>query len=261
MTVARVLRPISMFNVWHLVAIGLTTSFVSVACLVCDDPSEVSIGTCGKLSNDLKRALLQDEGNLFRMRRAFFYSPTATPVLLKVVYNITYTTNIIKKAAAREIPYCFVSNTNSTLQFKQKNITYGWTSSGVYTVFHPAVLSMMQIQLVYVMLRAVHKMLHQNSPEVDAFLWDGSQSLPTLHLNIQFNFLSCIPSEDLFESVLMDFNAMASIYYLLLHKMIILFGLLQQHSTSSMTCNYRVYNYLHDIIIVQYDQGPSPHTH
>ena len=98
------------------------------------------------------------------------------------------------------------------MEFKQANITYGWASSGVYAAVHPTVLNMMQIQLIYALLRAIHRMLQESRPEVDAFLWDGSQYLLTLHLNMQFNNLSCIPSEAQFQSVLMDFNTMVSIY-------------------------------------------------
>ena len=58
---------------------------------LCENSSEAATtSACARLSKDLKNALLGDEGNLFRMRKAFFYSPTASPVLLKVVYNITY---------------------------------------------------------------------------------------------------------------------------------------------------------------------------
>ena len=75
-----------MFKEWCLIVIVVTGAINLVTCLVCDDPSERSTRTCAKILNDLERALLQDEGNLSRMRRAFFYSPTADPVLLKVVY-------------------------------------------------------------------------------------------------------------------------------------------------------------------------------
>ena len=78
------------------------------------------------------------------------------------------------------------------------------------TVFHPTVLNMAQAQIPLAVLRLIHKTLNQRGPEADAFLWDGSYDLPTLHLSVHITSLSCVPSEDLFESVLKDFNTLVS---------------------------------------------------
>jgi hypothetical protein len=83
-------------NMWIAVAcviFALAASFLPGTCQNCGDPS-VGI-LCGQLSKELDRALINDEGNLFRIRRAFFRSPTASPVLLKVVYNVTYAEKFI----------------------------------------------------------------------------------------------------------------------------------------------------------------------
>ena len=68
--------------------------------LKCDDPANLATGICGQLSKGLDRALVKDDGNLFCTRRAFFHSPTASPVLLKVVYDITYGVNFTTPTAA-----------------------------------------------------------------------------------------------------------------------------------------------------------------
>ena len=125
----------------------LMATILTASCLVCDDPVEITTGTCAKILKNLEKALLQDEGNLFHLRRAFFHSPTADPVLLKVVYNITYAENI---TAASEIQLCSTSAENSSIALQQKNLTLGWTSTGVYVVFHPMVLSMIQAQLPFI---------------------------------------------------------------------------------------------------------------
>ena len=52
------------------------------------------------------------------MKEAFFYSPTASPVLLKVVYNVTYGHNIIT-ATAKEI----VRQCNNSSQFEEGHLT------------------------------------------------------------------------------------------------------------------------------------------
>ena len=185
----------------------LMATILTASCLVCDDPVEITTGTCAKILKNLEKALLQDEGNLFHLRRAFFHSPTADPVLLKVVYNITYAKNI---TAASEIQLCSTSAENSSIALQQNNLTLGWTSTGVYVVFHPMVLSMIQAQLPFSILRIIHAIMQQRSPEADTFLWDGFYDLPTLYLNMHVMSLPCIPSKDLFESVLMDFNTLVS---------------------------------------------------
>ena len=110
-----------------------------------------------------------------------------------------------------ETAICSLSTTNSTIELRQTSITYGWTSSGVFTVFHPTILNLMQAQTPFVALRIVHKTLNQRSPEADTFLWDGSYGLPTLYLNMHIASLSCVPSQDLFLSVLTDLNTLVRV--------------------------------------------------
>jgi hypothetical protein len=165
---------------------------------------------CGQLSKDLERALTNDEGNLFRIRRAFFHSPTASLVLLKVIYNVTYAENFTLEETSEETPACSNLHSNSTrIVLNQTSITLGWTSSGVYTIFHPAVLSVMQVQSPFALLRIMLRTLpDQRSPEADTFLWDGSYNLPTLYLNLHVTSLTCLPSQGVFISVLKDLNTM-----------------------------------------------------
>ena len=134
--------------------IALAATVIVGSSLTCERELE-----CTSLLKGVESAILQDETNLSRMRRAFSHSPTATPVLLKVVYNLTYAENITKAVATNDIPQCssFRLVDNSTIiDLKQRNITYGWTSSGVYTVFHPTILSMMQAHTPFAILRIHH---------------------------------------------------------------------------------------------------------
>ena len=184
-------------------------------CLLCDNPKDLSTGTCAQLSKDLERALLQDEGNLFRLKRFFLNSPTASPVLLRVVYNITFAENLTIAVGAEEVPNCFSPTLNSSIELIQRNITLGWTSSGIYVVFHPTVLSVMQVQSPFAFLRIFHLTLNQRSPEADSFLWDGSYNLPTVNINLHIASMLCVPSYDLFESLLSELNTLVRgcIYY------------------------------------------------
>jgi hypothetical protein len=191
---------------------ALAASILPGGSLNCDDADDLTTGTCGQLSKDLQRALVNDEGNLFRIRRAFFHSPTASLVLLKVVYNVTYGENFTLEEI--HVPACSnqphdLNSTQIPIGLNQTSITLGWTSSGVYTIFHPAVLSVMQVQSPFALLRIMHRTLpDQMSPEADTFLWDGSYNLPTVHLNLHITSLTCLPSQEVFISVLKDLNTM-----------------------------------------------------
>lgn len=196
------------FRILLIVAISLSLFALKGSCLACNDPNDLSSGTCAQLSKDLERALVQDEGNLFRLRSMFRQSPTAAPILLKVLYNVTFAEDFTEAAAAEEVPNCYSPMLNSSMELTQTNIILGWTSSGVYVVFHPTLLSMMQIQSPFALLRIFHLTLNQRSPEADSFLWDGSYDLPTIQLNLHITTLSCVPSYDLFESLVMEMNTL-----------------------------------------------------
>lgn len=200
--------------IWIAITV-LSTLIIQGSCQhrMCDATSEFISDTCALLSKDLEKSLLGDEGNLFRMRKAFFHSPTASPVLLKVVYNVTFAANISKASATGVVPQCFISTIkNSTINLNQSNITYGWTSSGVYTVSHPTVLNMMQAHTPFAVLRVIQRTLGQRGPETDTFLWDGSYDLPMLHLNLYIDYLSCVPSNDLLEAVLIEVNVLVRLH-------------------------------------------------
>ena len=98
----------------------------------------------------------------------------------------------------------------SAIELKQEGFTrtYGWTSTGVYTVFHPMVLYMMQTQVTFVALKCVHYLLQeQRSLAANTFLWDGNSiDLPTLHLNLSINN----SSQNIFETVLTKINTLVS---------------------------------------------------
>ena len=208
----------SMFTALFIVILAdLAVPFVAGQNPTCED-IDPTITVCSQLYKDMERVLTKDEENLFRIRRAFFHSPIASPVLLKVVYNVAFGENFTTEVASEEIPLC--SNQilpNSTIEFNQTEIAMGWTSSGVYTIFHPAMLSVMQVQSLFAFLRIVYLTLpDQRSPEADTFLWDGSYDLPTLHLNLHITTLTCILSQKMFESILKDLNALVRTMCLLL---------------------------------------------
>ena len=201
----------------YVLASLLLVSLVPQVCSLCDDSDEVLADVCYKLYNQIGNTLLGDEGNFYRLRKAFFYSPNANPVLLKVIYNISFAANVTE-LAQRQPNYCTTTTSeteNDTISLNHTQLIFGWTSSGVFTVFHPMTINIMQIQLPFALMRIMFSIFQrldptESGPEAKTFLWDGSYDLPTLHINLHFNSLPCIPSVQLFNSALMDFNSLVS---------------------------------------------------
>ena len=187
-----------------------------------NDICEKNVYECARLFSKLQDALLQDEANKFQMGQAFFHSPTANSVLLRVIYNVTVTTEKVIRAknqyTEREETTGNDSEKSCSANAQQacytRTYVYGWTSTGVYTVFHPMVLYMMQAQATFVALKFVHYLLQEHrSLEANTFLWGGSSSdLPTLHINLHLPDLSYISFQDtrVFETVLTKINTLVS---------------------------------------------------
>ena len=181
---------------------------------VCDNSTDEKITeACYKLDEQIEYALLQDKGNLYRLRKAFFYAPNAHPVLLKVIYKLSFAENATQQAS-----HCTDDTPNADDDILSVSETIlGWTSSGVFTVFHPLTLNFMQIQVPFVLMKifyVVYTFFHPegNGPEAATFLWDGApgSDFPTLRLNLHFTNLTCIPSTNMFISALSDFNSLVS---------------------------------------------------
>lgn len=181
---------------------------------VCKNPNDwENVKPCYEVFKELSRALTNDRGNLYRMKQAFFYAPSADPVLIKVKYNISYGENVTKD----QLHYCENVDNNTiaaitAITINQTEIIRGWTSRGVYYVINPLLLSKMQMVLPFAILRLINSILGpaSGSPEVDTFLWDGSYELPTLLINLHITSLPCIPTEEVFNCTLEELNAYVS---------------------------------------------------
>ena len=202
--------------------IGLLLALVSQGLSVCDDSDEVLADVCYRLFQQVEDALLADKGNVYRLRKAFFYAPNAHPVLLKVVYNLSYAENVTHDDERNA--YCTSStNAKNKVSVNKTSVILGWTSSGVFTVFHPLTINFMQIQVPFVLMKilfTIFKAIHpdESGPEAETFLWDGSYELPALNVNLHFTSLPCIPSTQIFNSVLSDFNSLVSPCMVNYHK-------------------------------------------
>ena len=163
-----------------------------------------------KLFQSLENALIQDEANLYHLKKVFFYGPNADPVLLRVVYGVTFGENITDDV----LPYCpDATDENSTLNLNQSDTICGWTSRGLYQWIEPLALSRIQMALPFCILRWTQKWFKWSSnPEIASFLWDGSESHPldSLRINLHITSMPCIPSEEIFKSTVEELTIFVS---------------------------------------------------
>jgi len=197
-----------------IVPIALISSGAAALCSIADSGELAT--DCYRLFKTFESALIEGEGNLYRMGKAFFYSPHADPVLLKVVYHITYGDNVTLSRDNITLRYCSGDDGSSYLHLNNTNataLTYGWSSNGIFMVFHPLLLNWMQMQLPLGILRIVHYTTASTNtgPQVESFLWDGSYDLPTLHINLHIESLPCLLSDQLYDAVLQDITALVSL--------------------------------------------------
>ena len=178
-------------------------------CICKDSDNWQNANICHEVFKELSTALNNDIGNLYRMKQAFFYAPSADPALIQVKYDISYGENITEDL----LLYCEDVDNTSAIIINQTGINLGWTSRGVYYVVDPVLLNNMQMALPFAILRFINELLRSTygSPEVDTFLWDGSYELPTLRINLTITSLPCIPSEEVFNCTLKELNAYVSI--------------------------------------------------
>ena len=183
-------------------------ALISMGKCSCDDSNDPLYPTlCYKILQSLEQALITDEGNLYRCRKAFFYAPNADPVLMKVEYNISFDEHITGGALSN----CINDNSSIPITFNQTRIIHGWTSRGLYLMINPLDLNYIQMTLPLAILRLIHKKTQlKGNPEVETFLWDGSYDLPTLFINLHITFLPCIPSMEVFNSTVEDLNTFVS---------------------------------------------------
>ena len=163
----------------------LFASLISESLSICDDSVEVLADVCSRLNHQIESALLEDAGNAYRLRKAFFYAPNARPVLIKVVYNVTliFARNVTKDTQLQQ-NYCIdnADSDNTITAVNSTTIVLGWTSSGVFIVFHPLTINFMLIQLPFVLKKVMFGIFRiidplESGPEAETLLWDGSYEL------------------------------------------------------------------------------------
>ena len=188
----------------------------SAADCACIDFNVLNEQTCDTLLRTFETALLNNGSNLYKLRKLFLTSP---PELVNVTYYLEFmnssgdscgelSNGVAGSACLMERPFCLTACGSSTyLNSTTGTVTlqYGWTRIGVYTLIHPALLNLLQIQLPFAIMR-----LHINDTP---FLWNGQNELPSinLHLSIPTNDLTCIPSDTQVDGIMKSLTSLVKV--------------------------------------------------
>ena len=203
---------------WCAVFLLLYTNSCFAIDSTCDSSADTGNAlTCESLFKTFENALLSNGSNLYKLKKLFHVNP---PELASISYyleldsnwsNNSYIDDFEGSGTSGELPLCSCAGSSILNQsiYMYDNATiilrYGWTTIGVYTFIHPALLNQLQIQLPFTIMREV---IIDEIP----FLWNGHNQLPStnLHLFISTNNLSCIPCNSQLDGVMKTITSLVS---------------------------------------------------
>ena len=154
-----------------------------------------------------ENALLSNGSNRYKLRRLFNTEP---PKLANITYELWF-----NNSNTRRLPICTGTSNQTYINDNEiVELRYGWTSSGIYTLIHPAILNLLQIQLPFAIMRYALKCCTNADVDRYPFLWNGIDShLPSisLHLIISTHNLRCLPGDNQLEEVMKTLTTYVSI--------------------------------------------------
>ena len=162
---------------------------------------------CERLFRLFEDALLSDGGNMYKLRHLLYPPTSAPPELANVTYHLQFTIanggSTELPDSSGELPTCPGTVTNRTLNTSGiVSLRYGWTTIGIYTLIHPALLAQMQVQLPFEIMRLV-------TPHGIPSLWNGHNQLPSTSINLTAN-LTCLPGDIELDGVLKTLTSYVS---------------------------------------------------
>ena len=145
-----------------------------------------------QLFEALEHSLLSDGGNLYNIRNLLFPPEGVFPELAEIIYRLNFVESNSSEADLFEessMCPCPGISTDNDLATDVNTMVFGWTTIGLYTQIHPALLNQLQPQLPFILMRIF-------APDNVPFLWDGCSNLPnvTIDLTVPLDNLTCIPS-------------------------------------------------------------------
>ena len=201
---------------WYAVFLLLYTNSCCAidSASTCDSSADTGNALmCESLFKTFENALLSNGSNLYKLKKLFHANP---PELASISYYLELDSNWLNNSnfegsgTSGELPLCSCEGSsifNQTIYMYDNatiRLRYGWTTIGVYTFIHPALLNQLQIQLPFIIM----KIATDRFP----FLWDGHNQLPNtnLHLFIPTNKLSCIPCNSQLDGVMKTLTSLVS---------------------------------------------------
>ena len=171
---------------------------------MCENHISAKTPLCSELFQVFQAALVKSDTNLFNLRKIFFPSSEASPVLVNISYVIDF-------GNITDIP-CTNDKSNTVYGFETFHKNYGWTSTLMFAIFHPATINRLQPQLFYVMMTYLEP--KTTGVTQAAFYWEGLIMSPylTLELSLHIPSLSCSPSYDQISNSLKDMTSMVRYY-------------------------------------------------
>lgn len=154
----------------------------------CDD--SISARNCEQLFKVFEQSLLSDGGNVYKIRNLLFPPIGNIPELAEITFQLNSIEIKISNRSLSDDELMHPCTENDTVFFTNATtMRYGWTTIGLYTYIHPALLNQLQPQLPFALMRLV-------APIDVPFLWDGCNQLPsvTIDLSVPLNNLTCAPS-------------------------------------------------------------------
>ena len=204
---------------WYAVFLLLYTNSCCAIDITCGSSADTGNALmCESLFKIFENALLSNGSNLYKLKKLFHTNP---PELASISYYMELESNWLNNSdiddfegsgTSGALPLCSCAGSsilNRTIyRYDVDNATirlrYGWTTIGVYTFIHPALLNQLQIQLPFTIMR--------KATDGFPFLWDGHNRLPStnLHLFIPTNNLSCIPCDSQLDGVMKTLTSLVS---------------------------------------------------
>ena len=142
---------------------------------------------CESLFRAFENALLANGSNLYNLRRLFYPPSSQSPDLANITYYVKFSSTA--SGGTTDLPYKECDESDAS--YLDTGVRYGWTTIGIYTFIHPALLNQLQVQLPF----AIMKITMKNNAFIEPFLWDGYSNLPSadIHLNILSDNFTCPP--------------------------------------------------------------------
>lgn len=175
----------------------------------CDDSNSIDAQVCENLFRLFENALLNNGSNLYKLRKLFLH--TSPPELVNVTYYLEFNNNGLSEECA-----CSAGDNDSLMNQNRKlfsdsgkiSFRYGWTTIGVYSLIHPALLNQLQVQLPFAIMRQV---VAEGYP----FLWNGYNQLSstTLHLYMANSNFTCLPYNSQVDGVMKALTSLVCIVY------------------------------------------------